>query len=166
MKTDGPLKFATQRCSLGWVSVVWSTHGVRAVAMADEANALKRELASQFSELTLTEQNSSPWVKAVREAIDQGTAANVPLDWRGTEFQKRVWQQLLQIPAGETRTYSEIAKALKAPKSVRAVARACATNELGILVPCHRVVRSDGSLAGYRWGVERKAALLKRERGQ
>ncbi|RYZ63133.1 MAG: methylated-DNA--[protein]-cysteine S-methyltransferase, partial [Proteobacteria bacterium] len=92
-----------------------------------------------------------------------GRAAALPLDVRGTAFQERVWQALAAIPAGETRTYSDIAEALGAPRAVRAVAGACAANRLAVAIPCHRVVRVDGSLSGYRWGIERKRALLDRE---
>ncbi len=88
---------------------------------------------------------------------------DLPLDIRGTAFQQRVWQALREIPAGETASYSEIARRISSPKSVRAVAQACSANTLAVAIPCHRVVRNDGSLSGYRWGVERKRALLKRE---
>jgi O-6-methylguanine DNA methyltransferase len=92
-----------------------------------------------------------------------GTGLDLPLDVRGTAFQQRVWQALRRIPAGKTATYSQIARRIGAPKAVRAVAQACAANPLAVAIPCHRVVRNDGALAGYRWGVARKRALLERE---
>lgn len=101
------------------------------------------------------------WVVGLVER--PGASAKLPFDIRGTAFQQRVWQALRAIPVGKTTTYSEIAKAIGAPRAVRAVAQACAANALAVAIPCHRVVRTDGNLAGYRWGVERKRALLARE---
>jgi AraC family transcriptional regulator of adaptative response/methylated-DNA-[protein]-cysteine methyltransferase len=95
-----------------------------------------------------------------------GVGLDLPLDVRGTAFQQRVWQALREIPAGRTASYAEIARRIGSPKSVRAVAQACGANTLAVAIPCHRVVRSDGRLSGYRWGVERKGALLKREAGE
>jgi AraC family transcriptional regulator of adaptative response/methylated-DNA-[protein]-cysteine methyltransferase len=102
-------------------------------------------------------------VAQVIGVVDQGQKLDLPLDIRGTAFQQRVWQALRAIPAGETRSYAEVAEAIGSPAAVRAVAGACAANALAIAIPCHRVVRTDGALSGYRWGVERKRALLLKE---
>jgi len=102
--------------------------------------------------------------QVVRFITAPGQAPDLPLDIRGTAFQARVWRALQKIPLGRTATYSEVARALGQPRAVRAVAQACAANNLALIVPCHRVIREDGDLAGYRWGVERKRALLERER--
>ena len=100
----------------------------------------------------------------MRETLQPGRYLDLPLDIQGTAFQRRVWQALREIPVGETATYNDIAKRIGAPRASRAVAGACAANKLALAVPCHRVVRTDGGLSGYRWGVERKRVLLKRER--
>jgi AraC family transcriptional regulator of adaptative response/methylated-DNA-[protein]-cysteine methyltransferase len=108
------------------------------------------------------------WLMGALTLVDKGkqTFDTLPLDIRGTAFQEQVWQALRDIPEGETKTYTEVAKAIGKPKAVRAVANACANNRIAIAIPCHRVIRGDGSLSGYRWGVERKAKLLKREAGE
>jgi AraC family transcriptional regulator of adaptative response/methylated-DNA-[protein]-cysteine methyltransferase len=103
--------------------------------------------------------------KVVGLIEDPGIGLDLPLDIRGTAFQQRVWRALQQIPPGSTATYADIAKKIGVPKAVRAVAQACASNVLAVAIPCHRVIRMDGTLSGYRWGVERKRALLKREAG-
>jgi len=104
-----------------------------------------------------------PWLQAVVDAVDGDSHVELPLDVRGTAFQERVWQALREIPEGETRTYTELAEAMGAADTARAVASACAHNRLAVLVPCHRVLRKDGSISGYRWGIERKRRLLERE---
>ena len=107
---------------------------------------------------------SSGWLQALSVSIETpASGSSLPLDVRGTAFQQRVWQALREIPLGSTATYTEIARRIGRPKAVRAVAQACAANEIAVAIPCHRVVRTDGSLSGYRWGVERKRALLERE---
>jgi AraC family transcriptional regulator of adaptative response/methylated-DNA-[protein]-cysteine methyltransferase len=149
------LRSATARTSFGTVLIAAGSEGVRTVLLAASAAEAEREL-----------RESHPGAFIRRDSKLRGLAARildspeVELDMRGTEFQLAVWHKLLEIPQGETRTYTEVAAEIGRPRSVRAVAHACASNRIGVLVPCHRVVRSDGSLAGYRWGIERKRSLL------
>ena len=132
--------------------------------------ALERELRDEFPRATLQRVDSgrdaflAPRLRAVADALAH-KSGTVPVELVGTAFQLRVWQALMRIPAGETRSYAELAASLDAPKAARAVARACASNRVAVLVPCHRVIRGDGSLGGYRWGLPRKQQLLARERG-
>ncbi len=160
------IRFAVGDCSLGAILVAASRRGVCAILMGDDPDALARDLQDRFPNADLVggdagfEQLVAQVVGFV-EMPKLGLA--LPLDVRGTAFQQRVWQALREIPAGRTASYSDIAGRLGAPKSVRAVARACAANSLAVAIPCHRVVRKDGGLSGYRWGVARKAALLERE---
>lgn len=157
-------RFTVVPCTLGQVLVAWTDRGLCWVSLGDDAAVLRRELDA-------TVRGSSPagadpgWLAAVVAAIEDGRPAAVPLDLRGTAFQRRVWAALADIPPGETRTYAELASLLGAPRATRAVGRACASNPVAVLVPCHRVLRADGALSGYRWGPARKAALLARERG-
>lgn len=163
------LQVATARSSLGVVLVALSAKGITAVLFGDDRAALQLDLEHRFPGATLVAGDASVGALAAKvvamiESPARATElATLPLDIRGTEFQKAVWQALREIPAGSTASYTDIASRMGLPKSVRAVARACASNTLAVLVPCHRVVRSNGSLAGYRWGVERKRALLERE---
>lgn len=157
------IHYALAQCSLGHLVVAWTRRGVCEVGFADSPDELVPQLKRHFPKATLNASEPTNWVEAVIGAVEMTTSVDIPLDIRGTAFQERVWRELRAIPAGETRTYSEIASALGQPSAVRAVARACATNSLAVLVPCHRAVRKDGSLAGYRWGVERKHELLLRE---
>ena len=153
--------------SLGKCLIAQSEKGICAILLGDEDTALIAELTSRFpnADLQLSDQTISDSLQQLMQTIESPTQAlNLPLDIRGTLFQQRVWSLLQKIPAGETRSYTEIAQLLGAPKSVRAVASACAANALAIVIPCHRVVRSDGNLAGYRWGLERKKTLLAREK--
>ncbi|QDF97690.1 bifunctional transcriptional regulator/O6-methylguanine-DNA methyltransferase [Azoarcus sp. DD4] len=160
------IRFAIAQCSLGAILVAASERGVCAVFMGDDPEALLRDLQDRFPRARLVggdagfEQTVATVVGFV-EAPAIGLA--LPLDVRGTAFQQRVWQALREIPAGRTASYAEIAERIGAPRSVRAVAGACAANPVAVAIPCHRVVRSDGGLSGYRWGVERKRALLLRE---
>jgi AraC family transcriptional regulator of adaptative response/methylated-DNA-[protein]-cysteine methyltransferase len=128
--------------------------------------ALEEELKKELprADLRRDERLLAPVVEAVVEGMVRGAMRDVPLDLQATAFQLRVWAALQRIPAGETRTYTQVAAAIGAPSSVRAVARACASNPAALVVPCHRVVREDGALAGYRWGIARKARLLDREK--
>lgn len=163
----GTLQFAIGQCSLGAVLVAESGHGIRAILLGDDAETLLHNLQDCFPLVTLEAGNAAfaKRVAQVLEFIDtpaRGLA--LPLDIQGTAFQQRVWQALREIPAGTTASYSDIASQLGSPKSVRAVAGACAANVLAVAIPCHRVVKADGSLSGYRWGVERKRALLAREK--
>ena len=152
---------------LGWAIVAATERGICMTALADSRAALESDLRRRFpsAELLPADAALSGWAeRVVRYITRPGDALDLPLDIRGTAFQARVWRALQKIPPGKTATYSEIAAALGQPQSVRAVAQACASNKLAVVVPCHRVVRRDGDLAGYRWGVERKRALLDRER--
>lgn len=160
------IRFAIGECSLGSILVAASERGVCAILMGDDPEGLARDLQDRFPRADLIggdakfEQLVSKVVAFV-EAPRLGFA--LPLDVRGTAFQQRVWQALREIPAGATASYTDIANRIGVPKSVRAVAQACAANALAVAIPCHRVVRHDGALSGYRWGVERKRALLERE---
>jgi AraC family transcriptional regulator of adaptative response/methylated-DNA-[protein]-cysteine methyltransferase len=152
---------------LGWAIVAATERGICMTALADSRAALESDLRRRFPSADLLPADAAlaGWAeRVVRYITRPGDALDLPLDIRGTAFQARVWRALQKIPPGKTATYSEIAAALGQPQSVRAVAQACASNKLAVVVPCHRVVRRDGDLAGYRWGVERKRALLDRER--
>lgn len=153
---------------LGSLMVARTEKGICAVSFGDSESELTNELEKEFFSATI-EKNDKVLAEAVRailKSLDGETAIlNLPLDLRATTFQMRVWSELRKIPYGETRTYGEIAKTIGTPKAFRAVARACATNPVALVNPCHRVIGSDGRLSGYRWGIERKAALLDHERG-
>lgn len=164
--TDIAMRFAIGECSLGAILVAASARGICAILMGDDPDALARDLQNRFprAELVGSDAGFERWVAQVVGFVEQPRLGlDLPLDVRGTAFQQRVWQALQKIPAGTTATYSEIAQRIGAPKSVRAVASACAANALAVAIPCHRVVRTDGGLSGYRWGVARKRALLERE---
>jgi AraC family transcriptional regulator of adaptative response/methylated-DNA-[protein]-cysteine methyltransferase len=160
------IRFAAGECSLGSILVAATDVGVCAILLGDDPDRLVRDLQDTFSEAELIGGNPAfeqlvakvvGFVEAPQFGLD------LPLDVRGTAFQKRVWQALRDIPAGATASYSDIAARIGAPKAVRAVAQACAANKLAVAIPCHRVVRRDGDLSGYRWGVERKQKLIERE---
>ena len=160
------IHFAIAESSLGAVLVAQSPRGVCAILMGDEPEALLRDLQDRFPEAHLIGGDAdfegvAAKVVAFIEAPALGL--DLPLDIRGTAFQQRVWQALREIPVGATASYTEIAARTGAPKSVRAVAQACGANALALAIPCHRVMRNDGGLSGYRWGVERKRELLDRE---
>ncbi|WP_240906222.1 bifunctional DNA-binding transcriptional regulator/O6-methylguanine-DNA methyltransferase Ada [Thermomonas sp. HDW16] len=163
---DARIEFAIGQSSLGAILVARSQRGVCAISLGDDADALLRELQDRFprAELIGGDPGFERLVAQVVGLIEQPNIGHdLPLDVRGTAFQQRVWQALRQIPSGETASYAQIAQRIGSPKSVRAVAQACASNTLAVAIPCHRVVRSDGALSGYRWGVERKRELLSRE---
>lgn len=163
------IRFAIGECALGAILVAQSERGVCAIALGDDPDALARDLQDQFPQARLIGGDAGfeeLVAKVVGFVEAPGLGLGLPLDVRGTAFQQRVWQALREIPAGTTASYSDIAKRIGAPTSMRAVARACGANTLAVAIPCHRVVRSDGSLSGYRWGVERKGALLRREANQ
>jgi len=163
---DTEIRFAVGETSLGSILVAQSDRGVCAILMGDDPDQLVRELQDRFAHARLVGGDAGfeqLVAKVVGMVEAPGLGVDLPLDVRGTAFQQRVWQALREIPAGETASYTDIAKRIGAPKSVRAVAQACAANPLAVAIPCHRVVRTDGGLAGYRWGVERKRALLERE---
>jgi AraC family transcriptional regulator of adaptative response/methylated-DNA-[protein]-cysteine methyltransferase len=153
----------------GRLLVAATDKGVCAVLLGDHDSSLARQLATQFPHAARTRVDTGDdWLaQLVRRVADQmkrpGSAGEIPLDLHGTAFQWRVWQALVSIPPGETRSYTQLARQLGKPRAVRAVAGACAANRVAVVVPCHRVIRSDGSLGGYRWGLPRKAALLAEE---
>jgi AraC family transcriptional regulator, regulatory protein of adaptative response / methylated-DNA-[protein]-cysteine methyltransferase len=160
------IRFAVGDCSLGSVLVAASDAGVCAVLLGDDPDALVRDVQERFRNAALVAGDAEfeGWVAAVVGLVEAPRLGHaLPLDVRGTAFQQRVWQALGDIPPGSTRTYADVAAAIGAPKAVRAVARACAANPIAVAIPCHRVVRRDGGPSGYRWGVERKRALLDRE---
>ena len=163
------IRFALAQCSLGAILVAVTGQGICALLLGDDPEALLRDLQDRFprAELVGGERDFDQFVARVIAMVENpGLAHDLPLDIRGTAFQQRVWEALRAIPPGTTATYAEIAARLGAPKSARAVAAACAANPIAVAVPCHRVVRRDGDLAGYRWGLERKQKLLKRETGE
>ncbi len=164
--SDTEIRFAIGQCTLGSILVARSSRGVCAIMLGDDPDRLARELQDRFPKATLIgdDERFGQWVAKVIGFVEAPRIGlDLPLDIRGTAFQRRVWQALRRIPAGRTASYAQIARRIGSPKSVRAVAQACAANPLAVAVPCHRVVRSDGGLSGYRWGVERKRALLERE---
>lgn len=160
------IRFAVGACSLGEILVAATAQGVCAILLGDDADALVRDLQDRFpgADLRGGDGEFEQWMAAVVGFVDAGAPGlELPLDIRGTAFQQRVWEALRAIPPGTTSSYTEIAARLGLPGGARAVARACAANALAVAIPCHRVVRSDGALSGYRWGVDRKRRLLERE---
>jgi AraC family transcriptional regulator, regulatory protein of adaptative response / methylated-DNA-[protein]-cysteine methyltransferase len=160
------IRFAVGECSLGSILVATTDKGVCAILLGHDREKLVRDLRDQFPKARLIGGDTGfkrlmASVVAFVEA--PGSGLKLPLDIRGTAFQRRVWQVLREIPVGSTTTYAEIAQRIGAPKAVRAVAQACASNTIAVAIPCHRVVRSNGALSGYRWGVKRKRVLLDRE---
>jgi AraC family transcriptional regulator of adaptative response/methylated-DNA-[protein]-cysteine methyltransferase len=160
------IRFAVAECSLGAILVASTDQGICCILMGDDPDTLARDLQDRFPNAVLrgaeaefegTVAQVIGFVEAPRLGLD------LPLDVRGTAFQQRVWQALREVPAGQTVSYAELAQRLGMPAGARAVAGACAANPLAVAIPCHRVVRTDGALSGYRWGVERKRALLDRE---
>jgi AraC family transcriptional regulator of adaptative response/methylated-DNA-[protein]-cysteine methyltransferase len=160
------IRFAIGDCSLGSILVARSQKGVCAILLGDDPEALVRDLQDRFARANLIG-GDAEFEQLVAKVVGfveaPAMGLDLPLDVRGTAFQQRVWQALKKIPAGSTVSYTDVAKRIGAPKSVRAVAQACGANALAVAIPCHRVVRSDGALSGYRWGIERKRALLERE---
>ncbi len=157
------LRVATAACALGVVLVASTEKGICAIALGDDGAALEADLARQFPHAGGAAGGADVLAAVVALVEGAASAPDLPLDIRGTVFQQRVWAALRQIPAGRTASYAEIAAGLGLPHGARAVAAACAANRLAVAVPCHRVLRGDGGLAGYRWGLERKRALLSRE---
>ncbi len=160
------IHFAIGECSLGSILVAKSERGVCAVLIGDDPLLLIRDLQDHFPKAGLIgdERGYEDLVAKVVGLIEKpGVGLDLPLDIRGTAFQQRVWKALQQIPVGSTASYVDIAKLIGMPKAVRAVAQACGANSLAVAIPCHRVIRNDGDLSGYRWGVERKRAILERE---
>lgn len=157
------VRYAVRSCSLGALLVAWTERGVCDVRFGEDEAEAVRELRSRFPAAASVRSAVPGWVDQVAQVIERPRRSDIPLDIQGTAFQQRVWAELRRIPAGETRSYAQVAAAIGAPSSVRAVAGACAANRLAMLVPCHRVVRTGGDLSGYRWGVARKRELLRRE---
>lgn len=160
------IRYAIDRCSLGWVLAGADDKGLCSIELGDNADSLRSALQSRFPGATLEHASDNlggrlPKVVRLIDALQSGL--DLPLSIQGTGFQQRVWEALRAIPAGQTVSYAELAAKVGSPKAVRAVAGACAANRLAVVIPCHRVVRSDGNLSGYRWGVERKRTLLARE---
>ncbi|HLH96547.1 MAG TPA: bifunctional DNA-binding transcriptional regulator/O6-methylguanine-DNA methyltransferase Ada [Xanthobacteraceae bacterium] len=163
---DEDIRFAVGQSSLGAILVASSQKGVAAILMGDDPEALLRDLQDRFPKARLIG-GDADYERLVARVVGFVEAPKIgldlPLDVRGTAFQQRVWQALAEIPPGKTMSYSDIARAIGAPKAVRAVAGACAANSIAVAIPCHRVVRNDGSASGYAWGIERKRALIERE---
>ena len=160
------IRFAVGQCSLGAILVAQSQRGVCAILLGDEPDTLVRDLQDQFpnAELLGADRDFEQLIAQVVGFIEApALGLDLPLDLRGTAFQERVWQALRDIPVGSTASYAQIAQRIGAPTAFRAVAQACGANHLAVAIPCHRVVRSDGALSGYRWGVARKQVLLERE---
>jgi AraC family transcriptional regulator of adaptative response/methylated-DNA-[protein]-cysteine methyltransferase len=161
------IRYTVADSPLGKLLVAATERGVCAVSFGDTEDSLRKELGDEFFAAEIDKNDA-----ALRDAVDaivrsldgEKTILTLPLDLRATAFQMRVWSELRKIPYGETRSYAQIAAAVGSPKAVRAVARACATNPVALVNPCHRVVASDGKLSGYRWGIERKAQILEKER--
>jgi AraC family transcriptional regulator of adaptative response/methylated-DNA-[protein]-cysteine methyltransferase len=166
--SNAEIRFAIGECSLGSILVAKSERGVCAILLGEDPEALLHDLQDRFPKARLVGGDpgfEETVAKVVGFVEAPGVGLGLPLDVRGTAFQRRVWQALQDLPPGSTASYAEIAMRIGAPKAVRAVAAACAANTLAVAIPCHRVVRTDGALSGYRWGVERKRALLEREAG-
>lgn len=164
------IRFVIRQCSLGYILVAATERGICDIRLGGEPQLLAKELGDRFSKAELEDGGPSleTTVQAVVAHIEkpQDTAADLPLDIRGTAFQQRVWEALKQVPTGSTATYAEIAEQIGQPSATRAVAQACGANKIAVLIPCHRVIRSNGGDGGYRWGVERKRRLLDREAEQ
>ncbi len=163
------IRYGTVETHLGWLLVATTDRGICAVKLGDSRERVVGDLKAEFDAAAIAEdaKGVSRYLHALREHVDDHQPTpDLPLDVAGTAFQARVWDVLRKIPYGTTLSYSEVAKAIGKPSAVRAVARACATNPAALLIPCHRVVRGDGSLGGYRWGLDRKEALLEGEAGK
>jgi AraC family transcriptional regulator of adaptative response/methylated-DNA-[protein]-cysteine methyltransferase len=161
------IRFAIGECSLGSILVASSDKGVCAILLGDDPDALARDIQDRFPKANLVGGDSA-YEKLVTKVVgfmeSPKLGWDLPLDVRGTAFQQRVWKELQRIPTGTTASYSQLAQRLGLPKSARAVAQACGSNALAVVIPCHRVVRTDGDISGYRWGVQRKRTLLEREK--
>ncbi|WP_213807256.1 methylated-DNA--[protein]-cysteine S-methyltransferase [Granulicella sp. dw_53] len=163
---DAKIFFAIGECSLGSILVAQSDKGVCSILIGDDPALLMRDLEDHFPNANLIG-NQSGYERLVARIVGlierPSVGLDLPLDIRGTAFQQRVWKALQEIPLGSTATYAAIAQKIGMPKAARAVAQACGANALAVAIPCHRVIRNDGTLSGYRWGVERKRALLEIE---
>jgi AraC family transcriptional regulator, regulatory protein of adaptative response / methylated-DNA-[protein]-cysteine methyltransferase len=160
------LRYSIGVCALGTLLVASSAKGIAAISIGGNPEILKLDIQARFPEVDLVEGDAAHLaltVQVARFVEAPQTGLDLPLDIRGTAFQQKVWRALREIPTGATASYTEIAAKIDAPSAVRAVASACAANPLAVAIPCHRVLRRDGALAGYRWGIERKHDLLARE---
>ena len=164
---DNEICFAVSLCALGTVLAARNRHGICAISLGDDQDTLVHDLQEMFPKASLHDSGAElrPLMSQLVAFIDAPTPeCHLTLDVHGTAFQERVWQELSKIPPGATASYTEIAERIGLPKSVRAVANACGANRLAVVIPCHRIVRRDGSITGYRWGTERKRDLLQREK--
>jgi AraC family transcriptional regulator of adaptative response/methylated-DNA-[protein]-cysteine methyltransferase len=164
--TGAAIRFAVGECSLGSILVAATEKGICAIMLGDDPDGLARDLQDRFPKAQLIggDEEFERWVAQVVGFVEApALGLDLPLDIQGTAFQQRVWRALREIPAGSTASYTDVAQKISAPNSMRAVAQACSANPLAVAIPCHRVVRNDGALSGYRWGVERKRTLLERE---
>ena len=160
------ISFTIVNCPLGRMLLAATERGISALTLGDSDSVLEAALIAEYPHAQIHRDDArfATWVKALDHHLrGNEPRLDLPLDLQATAFQRRVWKELQRIPYGETRTYSQVARSIGKPRAIRAVARACATNPVSIIVPCHRVIREDGSLAGYRWGLSRKAALLRQE---
>lgn len=158
------VRYTMRPTSLGPLGVAWTARGVSDVFFVEDADTIAATIRRRWPQATRARAAVPPWLDRIVAAVERPAVVGVPLDIQGTAFQERVWQALRAIPPGETRSYAEVAAHLGSPRARRAIARAIAGNPLAVLVPCHRVVGADGALTGYRWGLVRKAELLRRER--
>ena len=164
---DNAIRYTVGKCTLGSILVAMSDKGIRAISLGDDPEKLTCELRDGCSDAVIVADDADlgPILAQVINFVDNpATGIDIPLDIEGTAFQRRVWRALQAIPSGETASYQDIAGAIGDPKAHRAVANACGANPVALAVPCHRVLRKDGQLGGYRWGPERKRLLLERER--
>ncbi|WP_323752584.1 methylated-DNA--[protein]-cysteine S-methyltransferase [Marinobacter sp.] len=160
------MRYGITYSAVGWLLAVWSERGLYGVELSDRKEQLLPLLKARFPNQAIEPVNGegTALLKQIAQAVENPEShLDYPLVLEGTEFQKTVWGALQAVPSGQTTTYSELANTLGKPQAVRAVANACGANKLAVIIPCHRVVRSDGGLGGYRWGIERKKALLNRE---
>ncbi|MBP9838873.1 MAG: methylated-DNA--[protein]-cysteine S-methyltransferase [Proteobacteria bacterium] len=159
------IHYSISKCPLGWLGLAATENGICFLQLDDKKDSLLKNLKLSFKNRLFAEAKNDKMFQRWENAINRYLCGNaqlrkLPLEISGTAFQRQVWDHLQKIPFGTLKSYSEVAKAIGKPKAVRAVASACANNNVSLLIPCHRVVRSDGSLAGYRWGIERKKNLL------
>jgi AraC family transcriptional regulator of adaptative response/methylated-DNA-[protein]-cysteine methyltransferase len=164
---DMQISFTLADCPLGRVLLAGTDRGISAVYLGDDDDSMEAALRAEYpaAHIERVAEVLQPWLNELLQHLaGERPALDLPLDVQATAFQWRVWRELCKIPYGKTRTYSDIARALGRPTATRAVARACATNPVSVVIPCHRVVRGDGNLAGYRWGISRKEKLLEQER--
>lgn len=160
------IRYVCTPCSLGWLLLAATERGICSLQLGDTAAELEALLCRRFTpaDIELDETALRSYITPILAYLEGSQELpTLPLDLQATLFQREVWQALRRIPCGQTRTYGQVAAAIGRPNAARAVARACAANPVALLIPCHRVVRGDGALGGYRWGIERKAALLRRE---